>query len=338
MKKFLKNVAIYLGIQCFTFVIIGVPLVFKGPLTNIKETWVLTAMTTMTHQYLATWFVPQDEIDEILERNQIKDPTENANIEDIKINKSTVNQEINIYDNYSYPGSEIIYNENGVRIETFKESKFRAYVTIIDDPSKVKVATTENLGVIGEKLVSITNRYDAVVGINAGGFLDDGGHGNGGKPLGIVIENYEEIYSQSEKDYNIVGFTKDDILVVGKYTKEEVENLELRDAISFRPFLIINGNPQITSGNGGWGIAPRTAIGQRKDGKVIFLTIDGRQATSVGATLKEVQDIMLLYGAYNCANLDGGSSTQLVLNNETINKTSGSLGPRHIATSFVVKK
>lgn len=338
MKKIGKNIGLYILIQGMAFVLIGIPLILKGPFSNIKETWVLTAMTTMSHQYLATWFVSAEEIEQILSKNTINDSNEIININDIKINKEEINQELNVYDNFSYPGSEIIYNENGVRIETFREGKFKAYVTIINDPSKVKVGTTENLGVIGEKLTSITDRYNAVVGINAGGFVDDGGHGNGGKPLGVVIEDYREVYSQSDKTYNIVGFNKDDVLIIGKFNKEELDNLELRDAISFRPFLILNGKPQITEGNGGWGIAPRTAIGQRKDGTVIFLTIDGRQASSVGATLREVQDIMMLYGAYNCSNLDGGSSTQLVLNGETINKTSGSLGPRNIATSFIVER
>lgn len=337
MKKFLKNTGLYIFIQTLAFIIIGIPLVLKGPFSNIKETWVLTAMTTMNHQYLATWFISDEEIETILEKNKINESSENININDIKINKEEINQELDMYSNFSYPGSEIIYNEEGIRVETFREGKFKAYVTIINDPSRVKVGTTENLGIIGEKLTSITERYNAVIGINAGGFVDDGGHGNGGKPLGVVIEDGVEIYSQSDAIYNIVGFNKDDVLIIGKYSKEEVENLELRDAISFRPFLILNGKPQITEGNGGWGIAPRTAIGQRKDGTVIFLTIDGRQASSVGATLREVQDIMMLYGAYNCANLDGGSSTQLVLNNETINKTSGSLGPRNIATSFIVE-
>lgn len=337
MKKTLKNIGTYICIQGITFIVVGVPLVFKGPFTNIKENWVMTAMTTMNHQYLATWFVDESEIEAIVNKNKAPESSENVNIGAINIDKHTVNQEINIYDSYSYPGSEVIYNEDGIKIETFREGKFKAYVTIIDDPSRVQVATTEHLGSYGEKLTSITERYDAVVGINAGGFVDNGGHGNGGKPLGIVIEDSVEIYSQSNKEHHIVGFNEDDVLVLGKYSREELNSLNLRDAITFRPFLIVNGKPQITEGNGGWGIAPRTAIGQRKDGKIIFLTIDGRQASSIGATLKEVQDIMLLYGAYNCANLDGGSSTELVLNNETINKTSSSHGPRNLATSFIVK-
>lgn len=338
MKKIIKNIGLYICIQGLAFLVIGVPLVFKGPFTNIKENWVLTAMTTMNHQYLARIFVSESEINEIMAKNKTPESSETMNIGAIQINKQAINQEYNIYDSYMYPGAETIYDEDGIRIDTFKEGKFKAYVTIIDDPSRVKVATTEGLGSYGEKLESITERYGAVVGINAGGFVDTGGRGNGGTPLGVVIEDSVELYSQSNKNYHIVGFNNNDVLVLGNYSKVERSKLNLRDAITFRPFLIINGNPQITEGNGGWGIAPRTAIGQRKDGKVIFLTIDGRQASSIGATLKEVQDIMLLYGAYNCANLDGGSSTQLVLNNETINKpSSSSSSGRYLSTAFIVQ-
>lgn len=337
MKKGFKNVLLYICIQGAAFILIGIPAVFKGPFTNIKENWVLTAMTTMNHQYLAKWFVNDKEIEDIMNRNKAPEMSEDVDTGHIQINKNEINEGVNIYDSYSYPGSEVIYQEDGIKVETFREGKFKAYVTIIDDPSRVKVGTTENLGSNGEKLTSITERYGATIGVNAGGFVDSGGKGNGGKPLGIVIEDGEEIYSQSNKDYHVVGFNKDDVLVLGNYTEPELEALNLRDAITFRPFLIVNGKPQITEGNGGWGIAPRTAIGQRKDGKVILLTIDGRQASSVGATLREVQDIMLLYGAYNCANLDGGSSTQLVLNNQTINSPSSTHGPRSLATTFIVK-
>ena len=60
----------------------------------------------------------------------------------------------------------------------------------------------------------------------------------------------------------------------------------------------------------GWN--PRTAIGQRADGAVIFVCIDGRQAGSVGGKYADVIDIMLEYGAVNACNLDGGSSTVMM--------------------------
>jgi hypothetical protein len=91
------------------------------------------------------------------------------------------------------------------------------------------------------------------------------------------------------------------------------------------------------NGDGGWGIAPRTAIGQRKTGEVLFLVIDGRTIDSIGATLKDIQDILLQYGAYNASNLDGGSSTTMYFNGKVINKPSDKLGERTVPTAFIVE-
>ena len=48
----------------------------------------------------------------------------------------------------------------------------------------------------------------------------------------------------------------------------------MEDAVEFGPFLIVNGNAAEIKGNGGWGIAPRTVLAQRKDGIVLFVVID----------------------------------------------------------------
>ena len=65
----------------------------------------------------------------------------------------------------------------------------------------------------------------------------------------------------------------------------------MRDAVQFGPFLIVNGTRAKTSGNGGWGINPRTVLAQRKDGIVLFLVIDGRRLTMPGASIKDLIEI-----------------------------------------------
>lgn len=335
--KIIKNIFLYIIIQGIVLAFLSFVLVFYGSLENIKETWVLTAMTTMNHQYLAKWFVSENEINKIIAKNQAPTSSDKTNLSAIEIDTEVINEKLVSEDKYTNSDAKVIYNDNGIRVESITGSKFKGYVSIIRDPSRVKVGTTAYLRKNGERLQDMTSRYGAILGINAGGFEDSGGHGTGGTPLGFVIEDGITKYTESGDEFPVVGFNKDNILVIGNYSKEEINRLNLRDAITFNPFLIINGTPQITSGNGGWGIQPRTAIGQRKDGTVLFITIDGRQTSSIGATLKEVQDIMLKYGAYNCANLDGGASTQLVLNKKTLNSPSSSAGPRRMSTSFIVK-
>ena len=122
-------------------------------------------------------------------------------------------------------------------------------------------------------------------------------------------------------------------------SKDEALKIGYRDAIEFGPYLIVNGKRSFIKGNGGWGIAPRSAIGQRKDGIVLFLVINGRLASSIGADMVDLCDIMENYGAYNAANLDGGSSSELVINNEIINTpvAGGKNGLRDMSTFWIVK-
>ena len=99
---------------------------------------------------------------------------------------------------------------------------------------------------------------------------------------------------------------------------QEALNSGIRDAVDFGPFLIVNGKASFVKGNGGWGDAPRTAIGQRADGIVLLLVIDGRQIGSIGADMNDLTQIMLDYGAINAANLDGGTSSAMSLNGQII--------------------
>ena len=127
--------------------------------------------------------------------------------------------------------------------------------------------------------------------------------------------------------------------ILGKMSKQEAINMGYRDAIEFGPYLIVNGKRSFIKGNGGWGVAPRSAIGQRKDGIVLFLVINGRLATSIGADMSDLCDIMENYGAYNAANLDGGSSSELVIKGKIINTpvAGGENGLRNMSTFWVVK-
>ena len=112
------------------------------------------------------------------------------------------------------------------------------------------------------------------------------------------------------------GFNDQDIMVVAKsMTAAQATEQKIRDGCEFGPVLIINGevNQEVYSGNSGYN--PRTAMGQRQDGAVIFVCADGRQAGSIGATYKDIIDILQEYGAYNACNMDGGSSSIMYYRN-----------------------
>ncbi|MDF2723978.1 MAG: hypothetical protein K0Q59_3653 [Paenibacillus sp.] len=206
------------------------------------------------------------------------------------------------------------------------------------DPTTVRVVVPNKAGE-GERISSMVTRTGAVAGINGGGFVDPDGLGNGFAPIGLIMSGFQPVYVDvgPTEQQHIVGFTKEGTLVIGKYSLQELQQMGVKDAVSFlAPRLIANGNPQITSGDGGWGRAPRTAIGQKEDGTLIFVIIDGRQTSSVGATLKEVQDLLLKEGAVNAGMMDGGASSELVYNGQLVTKPSSKYGERRLPSGVVV--
>ena len=135
----------------------------------------------------------------------------------------------------------------------------------------------------------------------------------------------------------LIGFDNDNKLVLGKMTSNEAKEKKIRDAVTCGPFLIINGEAYKVVGNGGWGNAPRTAIGQRRDGIVLMFVAEGRKVGMPGADMDDLIEIMQRYGAYNASALDGGTSTVMVEDGKTINdpvNASGAHKTRPIATGF----
>ena len=182
------------------------------------------------------------------------------------------------------------------------------------------------IGSTGQTLRNMASDNNAIVSINAGGFEDPGGYGNGGIPMGAVIKDGQLAWGNGYVLNDFAGFNKDNILVLTTTTAYKAIENGMRDAVQFGPFLIVNGKSASISGNGGWGINPRTILAQRKDGIVLFLVIDGNGANRYnwdlrgGVTLNQAIEILERYGAYNAVNMDGGASTNLVINGKLWNK------------------
>ena len=335
-KKIITKIIIALFIIGSSFSLF----LFYGPIDSFRNFWITSAMTSMSHQYLATWFYNDDVINEVLSNNHIIEVDENTNPD--LINFKDYDSNAKIYKN-EYE-KQILTKDPGndlYKVIEVSGSGYQGYLVAIYDPSRVSIATTAYLGKRGEAITTVAKRENAIVAINAGGFYDPDWNSNGALPHGTVIKNGEIVsdYDDAAMGGGFVGFTNDDKLVLGKMTAEEALAIGLRDAIEFGPFLIVNGKSSFVKGNGGWGIAPRTAIGQREDGIVLFLVINGRLATSIGADMGDLTEIMENYGAVNAANMDGGSSSALVINNEIINTpvAGGDNGLRDIPTFWIVK-
>ncbi|TFE23704.1 phosphodiester glycosidase family protein [Cohnella luojiensis] len=216
---------------------------------------------------------------------------------------------------------------------------YHGYLLTVTDPKKIRLVVPNKRG-RGEKVSSMVKRTGAIAGVNAGGFSDPNWRGNGFKPIGLVISQGKILYNGlgSKNSVQIVGLDKEGKMLAGKYSINELMDLGISEAVSFSPRIIVNGKGLIPSRSQGWGIAPRTVMGQREDGAILFLMIDGRQpGYSIGATLYDAQEILLEHGAVIGANLDGGSSTVLVTENgEIVNKPSSSSGERYLPSGFLV--
>ncbi|KAJ50609.1 exopolysaccharide biosynthesis protein [Clostridium tetanomorphum] len=317
-----KLISIFL-IYEIIFVLITAPiLVFYGPFQNVKKTLVGTAMYTFKHQYIATLFLSKEDIDKILHKDKKKEKDIKQNFDNIKI-KDT--------------------NDNSIERYDIHQDRFDGYLLEIKNPKKVKVAYTNKMKVQGQRVSEMAEEKGALAAINGGGFYDQNKSGKewvgtGAYPEGIVISGGEKKWCnlKDNKEVDVMAFDEKGKLIVGQRSLKELEELNVKEALSFNKTLIMNGEPLIDD-DGGQGVQPRTAIGQKEDGTVVFLVIDGRRLFKEGATLRDVQDILLKQGVCNAGSLDGGSSSTIYYKGEVINNPCNRDGERTVATSFYVE-
>lgn len=310
LRTVLRFIAFNLIIMLLTAPLVAL----YGPFANIKRTVVGAVLTSRHPQYI-TWLLSEKDIKAI-----VGDPTGFA----------PARQDLFHFTNQ---------HSDAIRLVDIKGSRFQGYLLEIPDPTRVKVGIARDLREKGDTVSTIAMHNNAVAAINAGGFYDPEGTGTGRLPYGVIIhDGHFLVGGDIQEAVQLVGLTKDGVLVAGNYTPQEMRNMQVMEGVTFGPPLITNGIKRITSGDGGWGVAPRTAIGQRRDGTILFLVIDGRQpGYSLGATLLDVQNIMYEQGAYVAVNLDGGSSTTMFFHGTVVNKPCDILGERMVPTAFIVQ-
>lgn len=295
-----------------------------GPSKAARDIFVISALETSAAKFIPGLFFKQEEIDAIVAANTVIDT------DDV-----TDNDLVQVPTEEEKPAE---YDLNAITIEDVEGPTYKGKIMIINDPSRLYVSTipafSDETG--GMKVEDMMKRDDAIAGVNGGGFVDEGGVGKGGVPIGIVFSGGKLLYGAGGRD-NVIGFDKENRLVVGNMTAQQAQDRGMRDAVSFWPLLIINGEPMKVAGSSG-GLNPRTAIGQRKDGSVLLLVIDGRQSHSLGASFKDLIEVMQRYEAVNAANLDGGSSSMLIYNGESMTKCASLYGPRKLPTAFLVER
>lgn len=329
MKIVLRTLAvILLLILCvLVFLISTIATVFHGPSDTMKNLLVSSFMETSALKFIPKVFFSDEEIDVIMHDNTEAYNAYIASLEAVEIAIPPQKED-----------SETNEDGDGIIIEDVYGETFCGKMMIIDDPSRVSIEVVDPVLETGAglKLRELAEQEGVVAAFNGGGFLDVGGQGRGGMPIGVTIKNGE---IKCDYDYYApvtIGFDAEHKLIIGHFSGEQAINAGIVEAASFGPILVKNGVVAPQSGSGG-GLNPRTAIGQRADGAILVLVIDGRQPHSLGASYADIASVMEEYEAVNAANLDGGSSSMLFYKGELVNSLGSAVGERRIPTAFVVR-
>ena len=306
----------------FTVVILAVAalvlvmnLVFNGPSPAARDVLTMSLIEASATKWVPALFIGEDTVAEIrtskVEGGGLTDEVTDITQVIVQTN-NVITGESNEWDNYP----------DGVRIERRSGDTYNAHIMIVKNPAQVYMGTSTekfSTAIPGKRITEVmAENPDVIAAINAGAFNDDGTASSyvGSTPLGLVMSNGNCVWTSGKQPglEGFAGFNEDNILVVSKsnLTKAQAEELKIRDGCCFGPVLIMNGEVNLEAYNDKSGFNPRTAIGQRADGAVIFVCIDGRQAGSLGGTYADIINIMQEYGAVNACNMDGGSSSVMM--------------------------
>ena len=315
---------------CLVLCLLGIIWVLeKGPSPTMTGMFTRSVRETSAIRWISTIFLTDEELDEYKSVSTEDLTTESVNTSLIHVEKAAERRESG--------------ESESVKLIDIAEGTCKGKLLIVSDPKQVILGTSDEfVKQPGLQLTDMVAKYNGLAGINAGGFNDENGTGSGGIPQGIVIVDGQVVYGNDLTPYHLVGLDRDGILHVGSMSGRDAVDNGIQWAVSFvthdglASSLIING--EIQHQNLGGGVNPRTALGQRDDGALLLLVLDGRSINTLGATMEDVVNIMLEYGAVNAGNLDGGSSSVMVYDGEIVNHCASVTGPRRIPTGFIVLK
>lgn len=301
-------------ILAVTALVLVMNLIFTGPSPEARKVLTMSLIEASATKWVPAMFIGEEAVQEILAKKEVQMESDTTDTSKVVIEKNSgLTSSSNEWENHP----------DGIRIEPYQGDTFNAHIMIVRDPSRVYTGISNKNGfsrnVPGKRLTEAIEEENAVAAVNAGAFFDNGTAGPevGSTPEGLVYSDGKCVWKTGAPpngSSGFAGFNDEDILVVSQknLTESEAETLNIRDGCCFGPALIINEEVNMEAYNSSSGFNPRTAIGQRADGAVIFVCIDGRQAGSPGGTYADIIDIMVEYGAVNACNMDGGSSSVML--------------------------
>ncbi|MDR1572438.1 MAG: phosphodiester glycosidase family protein, partial [Clostridiales Family XIII bacterium] len=319
VRRFILKTLGVLAVFLFSVVVLlygAIAIICKGPFPTARDLFVVSVEETSAVKFTSRIHLDEAEVQAILQANTV-----------VPIDEVT-----DATRPFGQPPATDALGEP-IELHDVSGDTFVGKMLIVKDPARVRLACLNVFGLElrGKRVEQFAAENDAAAAINAGYFDDTGGFGKGGQPMGLLIQNGVIRNGGPGTVSTIIGFDDGDHLIVGKMSGREALGMNIRDAVAVEPTImppiVVNGKPAEFTGNGS-GLNPRTAIGQRADGAVLMLVIDGRQPHSLGATLQDCQGLMIQFGAINAAMQDGGSSSVMVHEGEVVNVCSALGGSR----------
>lgn len=283
-------------------------MVFNGPSESARDVLTMSMLESSGMKWCPALFIGEETVEQIKEKVSVPLPEDVSDTSQIVVSEDMLN---GISDEWKD-------HPDGIRIETVYGSTYTAHVMIVRNPADVYLATSTSkfsTAIPGTRIHNEINTQGAIAAVNGGAFNDDGTMGSyiGSLPIGLTVSEGEIVWDDGKSYEGFAGFTEDNILVVAQtMSADKARELKIRDGCCFGPVLLMNGVVNDTQFSSNSGYNPRTAIGQRADGAVIFVCVDGRQPGSLGATYGDVINIMVEFGAVNACNLDGGASSVML--------------------------
>jgi len=324
-----------------------------------RTIWIETAMSTKSHQWLAEWFFPDDVVDAVL-ADKITGENVVGGADNLLFLDGSAGYDENAFNDPSQPderpadilgqkdlkvgekdsaGNTVLINDidEGLVVCEIVGNNYKGQIMLIDDPARVYLGMTLYPGETGMRILDMMEHYDAVAGVNASGFYDPNENGNGGQVLGLSLSE-GRYWGEFIPTMGSIVLTRENKLAVGDIQAWNRYS-NIRDGMQFGPVLIADGVKKV-SGSSGYGLQPRTAVGQRADGVIVFIVIDGRDIThSIGCTVDDLAEELLKYDIINASCCDGGATTALAYGGKVLNKNCSwnpSLG-RILPNAFLVR-
>lgn len=265
--------------------------------------------------------------------------TDSLNLVHAKWDKQRLARKIKLLTHHFDAKDLFLANQNISYLEI--KNKGRSPVLAIAAEEKV-LKTTSTFGTENNALAAVNGSFFDVKNGGSVDFIKVEGK--------VLAENRLEKNDSRAKHQQAAIVISNGKLALKKWdgTADWEQRLTEENVLLSGPLLMLNGMDEVLDSTSfSRSRHPRTAIGIKSNGRILLLTVDGRNTNSAGMSLTELAKTMKWLGCTSSINLDGGGSTTLwvrgfpeggVVNYPTDNKLWDHAGQRKVANVILVKK